>query len=186
MDRRRLRTREKGIEKARARSPRVQPLIASTNRLNSSPAMRRHSINRAAQDYFGLMARVENCYPVDQPKVLRDLSLRMLSRTIIANLDFEHAATKRPSDDGMPGFMVRVGFEAIPSVFAFGHVPIPALPRSRASASGPCDNRRPASTERSRLSRAALKRGCRTRREDGVAIVSSALTKHPENRGETS
>jgi hypothetical protein len=66
-----------------------------------------------AEDYFGLMARVENCYPVDQPKVLGDLSLRMLSRTIIANLNFEHPATKRPSDDGMPGFMVRVGFEVI-------------------------------------------------------------------------
>jgi hypothetical protein len=76
-----------------------------------------------AEDYFGLMARIENCYPVDQPKVLGDLSLRMLSRTIIANLNFEHAATERPSDDGMPGFMVRVGFQVIPSVFAFGHVP---------------------------------------------------------------
>jgi hypothetical protein len=25
----------------------------------------------------------------------------------------------------MPGFMVRVGFQVIPSVFAFGHAPIP-------------------------------------------------------------
>jgi hypothetical protein len=90
-----------------------------------------------AEDYFGLMARVENCYPVDQPKVLGDLSLRMLSRTIIANLNFEHPATKRPSDDGMPGFMVRVGFEVIhPSLLSVMCL-IPASPRSRESVCGP-------------------------------------------------
>jgi hypothetical protein len=52
------------------------------------------------------MARVVKCYPVDQPKVLGRRETSMLSWTIIAHLNFEHAATERPSDDGV----VRVGF----------------------------------------------------------------------------